>query len=578
MINVNVRQSNKCNGNYSAYLTFKYDERILCAIRALSDRAWDKDAKEWEIPYNKLESILIQFPEHDVNLTGDIWGAEHEFDVKDVEVDYDFKTHPYSYQLDGFKYGMTHNNWLLGDEQGLGKTKQVIDIACARKETDGIKHCLILCGVNGLKWNWLREIHTHSNEDGYILGQKYRKNGNVYIGSSEDKLADLENIDDLPYFIITNVETLRYSMKTGNTVVKYIKGVNTEVEEVVYPITDKLAELCSTGKIGMIAFDEMHKCKNTKSQQGEQVLRLNATINVAMTGTPLMNKPMDLYAILKWLGYEKHTLYQFCKHYCVYGDFNEVIGYKNLDELEASLNSVMLRRLKEDVLDLPEKTLVDEYVEMDMKQARIYNQVRNALLVGLDKIKASHNPLGQLIRLRQATGYTGILSSDVCVSAKLDRMEELAEDIVANNRKFVVFSNWTDITDVAYARLAKYNPVLVTGNTNDAGRIEAMNAFQEDPSCKCIIGTIGALGTGFTLTAGTNVIFLDHPWNRAIYDQAVDRCHRIGTQENVTVYNLLTKDTIDERVWNIVQEKGNLSDIIVDGKVDKSKLVDYLLS
>lgn len=581
MINVNVAQSDRCNGTYSAYLSFPYDESIISVVRGLSDRAWHSETKTWEIPYASLADVLVQFVDHDIQLQGDIYSAEHEHDEREVDLTFNFKTTPYSYQLDGFKYGLTHANWLLGDEQGLGKTKQVIDIACAKKEREGYQHVLIICGVNGLKWNWLNEIHTHSDEDGYIIGQKVRKNGKLYVGSNEDKLACLNDIDSLPYFIITNVESLRYGVKTGNMIKKRVKGVIREIPEVVYPITDRLVELCNEGKINLIAFDEMHKCKNTQSQQGEQTLRLNAQNNIAMTGTPLMNKPMDLYAILKWLGYEKHSLYQFTQYYCVYGGFerHEVVGYKHLDELEAHLNSVMLRRRKEDVLDLPEKTFIDEYVEMTPKQTRLYNEVLNALRMDIDKIKLSHNPLTQIIRLRQVTGYTGIVSSEVTESAKLDRLCELAEDIVANGKKFVVFSNWTQMTDVIRERLSMYRPAVVTGETKDEDRSAAMNMFQNDATCKCIIGTVGALGTGFTLTAGTNVIFVDEPWTQAMKDQAIDRCHRIGTTENVTVYTLLTKDTIDERVNDIVKQKGMLADTIVDGKpVDTDALIDYLLS
>lgn len=578
MITVNVKKSLKCNGEYSAFLQFPYNVEILNAVRELPDRYWHADNKEWEIPYGRLNDILMQFPHEETSLYGDIYQAEQVQHPVTHDYEYNFKTKPYSYQLDGFKYGMNHNNWLLADSQGLGKTKQVIDIACAKKQYFGYEHCLILCGVNGLKWNWQKEVGIHSDESAYILGQKTRKNGHVYIGSSEDKLECLNRIDELPYFIITNVETLRYGVKTG----KRIKKGNTWADETVYPITDKLAELCKNGKIGMVAIDEIHKCKNTKSQQGEQMLRVVAESNIAMSGTPLMNKPFDIYIILKWLGYERHSLYQFSNHYCMYGGFggHEIVGYKNLQELNTNLESVMLRRLKEDVLDLPEKVYIDEYVEMDTQQTKVYNSVRNGIITEIADGVKYDNPLSMLIRLRQATGYTGIITPNGKDSAKMDRLEELAEEIVENGEKFVVFSNWTSMTDVLEERLEKYNPVVVTGDTPDELRTWAMEAFQKNPNCKCIIGTIGALGTGFTLTAGNNVIFLDHPWNRALYDQAVDRCHRIGTTKTVTVYNLLTKNTIDERVWEIVNEKGALSDAIVDGRAvrNKKELMDYLLN
>ena len=159
-------------------------------------------------------------------------------------------------------------------------------------------------------------------------------------------------------------------------------------------------------------------------------------------------------------------------------------------------------------------------------------------------------------------------------------LEELVEDARENNHQVVIFSNWSQVTDEIANRLnSKYTLSVITGDTKDELRQHNVKAFQ-DGNSKVIIGTIGAMGTGLTLTAGTVVIFVDHPWNMAHYSQAVDRCHRIGQKNNITIYNLMCKNTIDERIWELVREKGELADTIVDGKVieNKADLVDYLLS
>ena len=326
----------------------------------------------------------------------------------------------------------------------------------------------------------------------------------------------------------------------------------------------------------------VHNCNNHTSQQSKGLLNINADINIAMTGTPLMNKPTDLYLPLNWLGYENHSYYAFEKHYCIKGGFGgyEVIGYKNLDELQEKLNKIMLRRLKSDVLDLPDKVFIDEYVERSNKQQKIYNEVFDDIKSNIDMIKISANPLAQLIRLRQATGYTGILSSTIQESAKLDRLEQLVEDSVNNNQKVVIFSNWTQMTDIIYKRLKIYNPAIITGDTNVNDRQLMVDKFQNNNKCKVIIGTIGAMGTGLTLTAGTVVIFVDEPWTKASFNQAVDRCHRIGTTSKITVYVLLAKNTIDERIHEIVEKKGAMSDDIVDGKIigNREDILNYLLS
>ena len=558
MININIANSKKCNGDYSMFITFDYDQKIVDVIREFHSRAWDKEKKEWEVPFTKLGEFVTKLSDYDFDITGEFVTLEKPKAV--TPNGFKFKTTPFQHQVDGFNYGLQYDRWLLGDEQGLGKTKQVIDIAVAKKLQKGYKHCLIICGVNGLKWNWLNEIHTHSDENGWILGQRY-KNRKLVIGSNTDKLYDLTHLDAISdYFLITNVESMRDES-----------------------IVAQIAKYAKSKEIGIVAIDEVHKCKNPSSQQGKGILKVQPECRIAMTGTPLMNNPLDLYIILKWLGYEKHAFYAFKKHYCVFGGYGgyEIMGYRNLDELREQLDSIMLRRLKKDVLDLPEKTHINEYVEMTPKQEIIYKEVTAQIRANIDQIKMANNPLAELIRMRQATGYTGILSSTIKESAKLDRMEELVEEAVENGKKVVIFSNWTQMTDEIFHRLCKHHsPAIITGQTPDDERQRMVEHFQNNDDCNVIIGTIGAMGTGLTLTAGTVAIFMDEPWNRANKEQAEDRCHRVGTTENITIYTLLCKGTIDERINELVEKKGAMADALVDGvhTADKSALIDFLIS
>jgi len=562
MINVKIAKAKKCydvESAFSVYITFDYDQRIVDTIKALPQRFYNADKKEWEAPLPALKTVVDTLPMFDFDITGPYINLIEEKPVAEIPANFKFKTKPFKHQIEGFEYGLANNRWLLGDEQGLGKTKQVIDIAVAKKLQKGYKHCLIICGVNGLKWNWLNEIATHSNEEGYILGQRFKSMHRV-IGSMSDRLEDLRNIKHIgSYFLITNVETMR-----NEAIVKEIQ------------------KLCKDGTIGIVAIDEIHKCKNPASQQGKGILKIQPECRIAMTGTPLMNTPFDLYIVLKWLGYEGHSFSAFKNHYAMYGGFGgyEVVGYRYLDELQKQLDKIMLRRLKKDVLDLPEKTHIDEFVEMTPKQAQIYREVTADIKMNIDQIKMQNNPLAELIRMRQATGYTGILSSTVKESAKLDRMEELVEEAVENGKKVVIFSNWTQMTNVIYDRLHKYGALMITGETADKDRMNFVNAFQTKPDRKVIIGTIGAMGTGLTLSAGTVEIFMDEPWNRANKEQAEDRCHRVGTKENVTIYTILCKDTIDERIHELVERKGAMADALVDGKlqIDKGTMLDFLLS
>ena len=557
MINIRVDTAKKCNGDWSLYVTFPYNQKIVDVIRGFSNRSWNKDKKEWEFSIKYFKNFIDSLSDFDFDIHGN-WKAFEDKKTVAMPTGFQFKTTPFQHQIDGFEYGLNNDRWLLGDEQGLGKTKQVIDIAVAKKLQKGYKHCLIICGVNGLKWNWLNEIHTHSNEDGWILGQRTKVNKTI-IGSLADRIEDVKRIKEIEsYFLITNVETLR-----NEAVVK------------------ELQKLCKDGTIGIVAIDEIHKCKNPSSQQGKGILKIQPECRIAMTGTPLMNNPFDLFIILKWLGYEKHAFYAFKKHYGVFGGYGgyEVTGYRYLDELQAQLDEIMLRRLKTDVLDLPEKTHITEYVEMTPKQKQIYDEVTAAIRMNIDQIKMENNPLAELIRMRQATGYTGILSSTIKESAKLDRMEELVDEARENGKQVVIFSNWTQMTDAIYERLhKKYTLSVITGETKDELRQHNVKEFQEGRS-KVIIGTIGAMGTGLNLFEGSVIIFVDHPWTRAAYDQAVDRCHRIGQKNNLLIYDLVCHDTIDEKILNLINKKGAMSDWLVDDKpLDKnSDLLNYLI-
>lgn len=551
MIKVRIAKANKVNGEWAMFLSFPYQTQIVDTIREFPSKWWHAEDKEWEIPLDKLQKLTEKLPTQEYEITG----PYVSFTKKEVKIPegFEFKTKPFTHQMEAFEYGLQYDKWLLGDEMGLGKTKQSIDIAVVKKLQRGYKHCLIICGVNGLKWNWKNEIAVHSNETGYILGQRGNK-----IGSNADKLQDildLEHNDN--YFIITNVESLRNE-----------------------DITGALAERCKSGMIGMIITDEVHKMKNPNSQQGKAFLKLQAKTMIAMTGTPLMNQPLDLYIILKWLGYEKNAFYSFKKHYCVMGGYGgyEIVGYRNLDELKERLDEIMLRRLQKDVLDLPEKIECEEYVDMTPKQEQIYKEVEMEIKSNIDMISTSPNPLAQLIRMRQATGYTGILSSKIQESAKLDRMEELVEEAVANKKQVIIFSNWTQIVEQIADRLSKYKIGLITGETKDNQRQLLVDKFQ-DHELQIMVGTVGAMGTGITLTAATVEIFMDEPWNKANFDQAADRAYRIGQKNNLTIYTIMCKNTIDERIHDLVYKKGLMADVIVDGRstMSKQELLQNLL-
>ncbi len=571
MIKIEIGEPKKLANNIlvkkSAFVSFDYNPEIISFIKQMGMRVYDASTRSWEIPVNNIIALCNKFENEEIQISGAYENLhDREFDV-DIPKDFQFKTKPFLHQIDGVRFGLNKKKFLLCDDQGLGKTKQIIDLVGCLEKTDKINKVLIICGVNSLKYNWQSEIKVHSNESGWVLGTRYRKRtGKAYEGSTKDKLEDLDNLPDCRY-VITNVETLRAgSEKISKTKYKF-------------PVAEKLKELCDKGTISVIAFDECHKSKDPTSLQSRAMMKVQSKYMVAMSGTPLMNNPLDLFFPLKWLGYEEHSFYQFKKHYCTLGGWggSEILGYKNLEEIRSIMSEIMLRRLKTEVLDLPEKIRKIEYVDMTPKQAQIYKEVYSGVVSDLQKIKFSANPLSMMIRLREATGWTGILSDTIQESAKMNRMVELMQEISESDQKAVIFSNWTSITEIVKEKLSQYSPAYITGETKAEERMIEVNRFQNDPACKVIIGTIGAMGTGLTLTAAQNVIFLDSPWNMALKAQAEDRAHRIGTQGTVNIITLVCKNTIDERIEELVAKKGQMSDALIDGKLSVED-INYLLS
>lgn len=555
MIKLKFDFSQKLNYKQSLYIKGDYNPTILDVIYSFQTRYYHRNSKLWECKIDYFPIILDKLKFEDIQICGEVPKKFEKYlkmlDIYDEQdADYLSRTKPFEHQIESFNYALTHNKFLLGDEQGLGKTKQALDIAVARKHK--MRHCLIVCGVNNLKWNWYKEVEIHTNEKAHILGSRVNRKGKTVIGSSAERLADLKQIHD-EYFLITNIETLRD------------KSIQSQIKK-----------MCSDGIIGMTIIDEIHKCKNSQSKQGKAIHCCCSYYKLALTGTPLMNNPVDLYNVLKWLEVENHSLTYFKNLYCEMGGFGgyEIIGYKNLDQLENSLNKNMLRRRKEEVLDLPPKIYTDELLDLDSSQDKLYRDVTNQIIEDIDRIMLLPNPLTELIRLRQVTSNPNILSSKNITNVKYDRILDILE---STTDKVIIFSNWTKVINPLYIKLSSlgYNPALVTGESKDP--ILEMNKFQSDNTCKVILGTTPALGTGYTLTAANTVIFIDEPWSKAIKDQAEDRCHRIGTKGTVNIITLICKDTIDERIHQIIKDKGELSDRIVDGKAVQPSDIKFLI-
>ena len=545
MIKIVERQTVKLPGLTSLFVSFDYNKLIVDELKLLGNTFYNADTREWEVPLTCLADLVDRTCKID---SISIYPAASSADgcAGDVTLHPDtYKTQPFDYQLEGIKQGLKQDSWLLLDAPGLGKSLQLMYLAQELKQRDNIKHCLVVCGINTLKTNWKAEIEKHSNLTCTILGQRINRNGKLVIDGVDKRVAQLMNpIDE--FFVITNIETLRDD--------RIIKALNTNKHN----------------KFDMIILDEAHVCKSVTSQQTKNLLKIKgAKYRIAATGTLLLNNPMDTYVPLKWIGAERSTHSNFKYYYCNFGGpfGNELLGFRNLDTLKQQLDACSLRRTK-DILNLPPKNVINEYVDMNDVQAIFYDNIKQGIIDQVDKVHMSTaNLLAMVSRLRQATACPSILTTDNIVSSKVERAVDLAEQIVSSGEKVVIFSTFKETVKVLYNKLKDLGVVVATGDNDDAEIEQAKQAFQTDTDVKIFLGTWQKAGTGITLTAASYMIFIDHPWTAAQCEQSEDRIHRIGTNKSVFIYRLIAKDTIDERVLELVNDKRALSSYVIDDEV-----------
>lgn len=555
MINVEERTTKKVPGETSLFISFNYNPQYIDIIKQFSGINYDKNTKEWEVPLIYLSTLLDNLSIYDeIDLKLLKTKAEK---VTDIELNFDdYKYKPFPYQIEGIKYGLTHDKWLLLFDMGLGKTLITLYIANELKKQNKIEHCLIICGVSSLKNNWRKEIQKFTDLDCTILGEKLRRTGNKTIGTLDERAEQLKK-PIKEFFVITNIETLR-SEKVQKAI---LNGPN---------------------KFDLILLDEVHRIGDQSAAQTQGLLKLkNAKYKIGMTGTLITNTPLNTYAPLKWLGIEKSSFTNFKYFYCEFGgQFNRIpIGYKNMGMLKDIIDKYSLRKKKDDPdvnLNLPPKNIIIEYVDMKADQANFYEQIKQGIKDQVDKVELNTtNLLALSTRLRQATACPQTLTSENISSAKIDRAIELVEDLIGQGEKVIIFSTFTETVNVLGQRLNKYNPLLVTGEVPDEICWDRMEEFQSDPDKKLFIAGHKKAGTGFTLTTARYMIFIDTPYTAALFNQCIDRIHRIGAERPVFVYNLITSNTIDERVLEIIEDKAAISGYLVDGEIT-SKSLDRL--
>jgi SNF2 family DNA or RNA helicase len=554
MILLGKYPSIELKSEYSAFIKFKtFDYGLIEKVKSLPVRRYIANEKVWEVPIDSINRIVnlfgvdniqlfTSFPEYEQFIeyrNKHVKGKKSPEELKEFyknikpEVDYKFKTAPKGHQIESFNYALHYNSIFITDVMGLGKTKQALDIADFKKYNGQVKHCLIICGLNSIKYNWVDEIKKHS-----------WNNCQVIDGTKKKKLEKLNNLG-MFYYNIINVEMLR----------------NDEIVEI-------LESLIDTGEIGMIIADEVHKMANHRSTQGSNLVRLNSRFKIALTGTPITKRVERLWNLLTWMGIITDSYWSFVKRYCVLGGYSgwDVVSYRNMDELHEILDRYQVRRTK-DILELPPKLYQTVYVDMTKDEQSEYNSIKRGIIRDLESGDVKYlNPAVATIKLRQFTD-----------TIKQRAVKSLIDELFENDNSAVIFSQYKQGIYDLQTTLSDKQMYVITGDEKDPEiRQSYVNKFQSTKLSEVMMGTIATLGTGYTLTKSNYVIFLNKDWTVGNNAQAEDRCHRIGSEDTVTVISVIVKDTVDERVEEILENDQFYIDQVVDGVVKFRNTGDVL--
>ncbi len=450
------------------------------------------------------------------------------------------RVEPYPYQLEGISFGLEHKRIIIGDEPGLGKTLQSIGIV----DTADAYPCLVIC-PSSLKINWQREFEKFTDKSALVLDNNVRTTWNYLLSMGVHHVA------------IVNYESLR----------KYF----------VWDITSdskqfRLKDVVFCPQIKMfksIIIDESHRVKDPSAQQTifTKGLSVGKEWVLLLSGTPVVNRPEDLVAQLSIMNrlQEFGGRAKFLADYCTDPRDRNAEPAVPLTELSRQLyDTCMIRREKAKVLpQLPDKTRVDLYV--DISNRAEYNLAALDLVAYLKEYtECTDYDIRRKMRMEALVRFMTLRS--LATKGKVAQAVDFISTFLGSGKKLIVFCSLHEIVD----ELLKAFPtaVTVTGRDNAASKQAAVDAFQNNPNVQLIICSIKAAGVGLTLTASSNVAFIELAWTYADCCQCEDRAHRIGQKDNVTCYYLLGRGTIDKTIYSLIHKKKSIANEIMNSDDD----------
>jgi SWI/SNF-related matrix-associated actin-dependent regulator 1 of chromatin subfamily A len=505
------------------------DEKLLTEI---PEQIWiEKLLVEKDKSYHIWGKILESQELHDFWLPKGAIIKTHK--TEQVEIDYSKYSHrpPLEHQKIAIEKLVGTKRFILADDMGLGKTTSTI---IAALET-GEQKILIICPAS-LKINWEREIRNYTDRSVYI---------------SEGKNFSTEHD-----FVIVNYDILKN----------------------FYDVKNKDKSPITLANFGLVIIDEAHYIQNGQAQRTKLVNSFVKNVKRLwlLTGTPMTSRPMNYFNLLQlidspvaqnWMAYA----IRYCQGY----QFNagkrkvwNVSGASNLEELRDRTSRQVLRRLKTEVLDLPDKIISPVYLRL---KSRLYEGLMGDYYNWYENKTEESSSLtvqfSKLMKVRQ-----------VIAEEKIKDTIELAENIIEQDKKVIIFTNFTDTLNKITEHFGKI-AVSLDGSTSKVARQYAVDQFQENDKIKVFVGNLKAAGVGLTLTAAEAVIMNDLSFVPSDHSQAEDRAFRYGQKNNVSVYYPIFENTIEGAIYDILIKKKNIFETVMgDNILDKGDFIEEVMN
>ena len=533
-------------------LSFKYKPSIVDRIRQIPGRRFDGTRKVWIIPTRSrvdLERMIYQIQQFEnINWLSGNEKREEEavYDIPELPelvIPHTLKIQPYPYQLKGIARGLELKRFMNCDEPGLGKTLQSI----ATINIAGAFPCLVIC-PSSLKINWMREWEKFTDKKAMILTDKVRDTWTFFFQTGMHQVF-IVNYESLKKYFVQRIK------KSEGWTLRDVEFRN------------------SINLFKSVIIDESHRCKSASTQQAKfcKGICTGKEWIIELTGTPVVNRPKDLIPQLAILNrMEDFGGYKpFVNRYC-----SGQREASNLKELNFNLwKYCMFRREKSLVLtDLPDK--IRQVNTCEITNRKEYVDAERDLIMYLQKYKDADDEKIEKALRGEVMVRINILRQ-ISARGKVRDVIEFVKDFRENGKKIILFCSLHEVVD----QLKRYFPtaVSVTGRDSQDVKQRAVDAFQNNPKTDIIICSIKAAGVGLTLTASSNVAFVEFPWTYADCCQCEDRAHRIGQKDSVTCYYFLGRRTIDEKVYRIIQEKKNIANAVTGSTEDiEENIVDMV--